>query len=273
MGFFSKKWRVILIIIAALAASGVVLDHFAGINPVSVAVNTVAAPVKTGFSYIAHTLTNFRDFVWDMRAYKSENERLALENMELRKDNRDIAAYKDENERLRALLELKDEMWEYTTVAAQIISYSGTVNSEKIEINKGAIHGISVDNAVIAPEGIVGRITEVGPNYAVATTIIDTSSAVGVKNSRTGGSGLIEGDKEVSSDRRCKLTFMDKNTPLIVGDAIETSGSGGIYPPGLSVGTVMSIEADSTGTLSGAVIDPSVDFNRLSSVLVINGIQ
>lgn len=271
MSFFSKKWRVILIIVAALAASSFAVDHFLGFNPVSVAVNTVTAPVKTGFSYIARTVTEFRDFIWDMRAYKADNERLEAENITLKQQNRDIAAYREENERLQALLELKNTFGNYSMVAAKIISYSGTNNCEQIEINKGALHGIVRDNAVLSNDGIVGKVTEVGPNYAIVKTILDASSAVGIRVSRTGGTGLIEGDTELAGNNQCKLSFMDKNTPLIVGDVIETSGSGGIYPPGYPVGTVMSIAADTTGTLSSAVIDPAVDFDKISEVLVING--
>lgn len=273
MKFFSKNWKLILIIAAAVSASGFVLNHFAGFNPISAVVNTVASPLKTGFSYIAHSVVGFRDFIWDMRAYKEDNERLEAENTALKQQNRDVASYREENERLLALLDLRESLSEYSTVAAKVISYSGNNWYEKIEINKGAVNGLSEGNAVITPEGIVGKITQVGPNYSVVTTILDPSSAVGIRVVRTGGMGLIEGDAELVKDSLCKLSFLDRDTPLIIGDVAQTSGTGGVYPAGFAVGSVMSVSADSMGILKYAVITPSVDFDKLSEVLVINGIK
>ncbi|MGN0162911.1 MAG: rod shape-determining protein MreC [Candidatus Ornithomonoglobus sp.] len=271
MKFFSKKWRVILIIAVLLAAAGFGLEHFTGYNPVSTVVNTIAAPVKTGFSYIASSVANFRDFIWDMRAYKEDNARLVAENNELKMMLKDVSAYREENENLQELLDLKNSMVEYSTVAARVISYSGNNWYELVEINKGSLSGLAVGNAVLTEDGVVGRITSVGPNYSIVRTILDSESAVGIKVSRTEGSGLVEGDDELIGSAQCKLSFLDRNTPLIVGDIVETSGTGGIFPAGFVVGTVMSISADSTGALNYAVINPAVDFDKLSEVLVING--
>ena len=138
-----------------------------------------------------------------------------------------------------------------------------------IEINKGAINGISKGAAVITPDGIVGSVTEVGPSYSIVTTILDKSSVIGIKVSRTDGTGLAEGDDELAKDLKCKLSFLDRDTPIIVGDVIEASGSGGIYPQGLVIGTVVNVSANSAGTLNYAEIDPAVDFSSLRNVLVI----
>lgn len=273
MSFFSKKWRITLIVVAAAAAAGFAIDHFAGYNPIGVAVKTVMAPVQTGFSYIAHSITNARDFIWEMRAYKEDNERLEQENMMLKQQNRDTASYREENERLESLLELSESITGYSTVAARVISYSPNNWYESVEINKGSMHGLSEGNAVITADGIVGKITELGPNYAIVTTILDESSAVGIRVSRTGGSGLVEGDDELAQNTQCKLSFLDRSTPIIVGDIVETSGSGGVYPAGFVVGSIISVSADSTGSLKYAVIDPAVDFENLQEVLVVNGVR
>lgn len=268
MGLISKKWRIVTVIIIAVSAGSFVSEHFLGYNPVTSIVNTVATPIKSGFSYVADMFGDARDFLLDMRAYKSDNERLESEIIKLKKENRDIGEYKEENERLKALLELKDTT-EFDTVAAKVISHSQTEWYREIEIDKGTISGIEKGDVLITPEGVVGRVVSVGPNFATARTILDKSSVMGVKVSRTQGTGLVEGDEEYAKNMQCKLSFVDRNTPVIVGDVIETSGSGGIYPAGLTVGTIISISADSTGALNFALIDPSVDFDALHEVLVI----
>ncbi len=271
MSFFLKKWRITIIVIAIIAAASFVLEHFMGENPITVGIRTVTSPIRTGFSYIAGEITGFRDFIIDMRAYKADNERLEAENIELKRQNRDVAVYREENERLKALLDLQDSMTQYSTVAARVIAYSDSNWYDTVEINKGAVNGISVGNAVITPEGVVGRVTEVGPTYSVVTTLLDPSAAIGIRISRTGGNGLVEGDEQLSRQMQCQLTFLDRSTPVIIDDVVETSGTGGIYPPGLVIGTIINISADSTGSLINAVVSPAVEFDSLQDVLVING--
>ena len=271
MKFFSKKWRITFVVIAGIAAAGFVLEHFMGFNPISTAVNLVMSPIKNGFSYAAQSVENGFNFILDMRAYKADNEKLEATNVELKRRNRDIAAYREENARLEELLELRNSMDNYVTVAARVISYAGNNWCEEIEISKGTMQGISKGNVVITPDGVVGKVKETGPDYAIVTTILDSSSAVGIRVSRTGGSGLVEGDTELAPDLRCRLSFLYRNTTLIVGDIVETSGSGGLYPPGLVIGSVVSVSADSSGGLNYAVIDPAVDMDKIGEVLVING--
>lgn len=271
MSFFLKKWKITIIVIAVIAAASFVLEHFIGDNPIAIGIRTITSPVRTGFSYITGEITGFRDFIIDMRAYKADNERLEAENIELKRQNRDVAVYREENERLKEMLELKESMTNYSMVAARIISYSDSNWYDSIEINKGAVNGISEGNAVITPDGVVGRVTKVGPNYSIVTTILDPSAAIGIRISRTGGNGLVEGDEELSRAMQCQLTFLDRSTPVIIDDIVETSGTGGIYPPGLVIGTIVNIAADSTGNLINAVVAPAVDFDSLQEVLVING--
>lgn len=271
MSFISKNWRIAVIVAAAVAAGSFVIEHFAGVNPVAAGINTVASPIKNGFSYVSDALLEARDFIWDMRAYKTDNEKLEQEVIELKKEARSISEYKEENERLKKLLELSESFADYSTVAAKVVSYSQNGLYREIEINKGTVNGIKTGCGVVTPEGIVGTVTEAGPGYAIVTTILDKSSVIGIKVARTQGMGLAEGDNELAETLQCKLSFLDRNTPVIVGDIIETSGSGGIYPLGYTVGTVVSITADSSGMLNYAVIDPAVKFDALREVLVITG--
>ena len=94
-----------------------------------------------------------------------------------------------------------------------------------------------------------------------------------MKISRTGDVAVVEGDNELYTQSYCKMTFIDKGSNLIVGDVLETSGAGGVYPPGLTVGSVREINADAMGNLNYAIVEPIVDFSRLYEVLVITGMN
>ena len=101
--------------------------------------------------------------------------------------------------------------------------------------------------------------------------LLNPDNAMGVKVSRTSDVAVVEGDSELYSQNYCKMTFIDKGSNLIIGDILETSGSGGIYPAGLSVGVIREINSDAMGNLNYATVEPLVDFNKLYEVLVING--
>ena len=96
---------------------------------------------------------------------------------------------------------------------------------------------------------------------------------MGVKITRTGDVAVVEGDDEFYKDNYCKMTFVDRGTNLIIGDLLETSGSGGVYPAGLPVGAIREINSDAMGNMNYATIEPLVDFARLYEVVVINGIN
>lgn len=270
--FFRKKGVQIASVVTALVLLCAAITHFAGANPVSAALRTAFSPFQSGVAYISNKVKGATDFLREMKSYKEENERLVSEINELKKQNRDVTNYRDENERLKELLELRENLTNYSTVAASVIAYSSSGRYDTIQISRGTLAGVAEGNAVITNDGIVGKVVQAGPTWAVVSTILNPDNAMGVKVSRTGDVAVVEGDDDLYSDNYCKMSFIDKGSNLIIGDLLETSGSGGIYPPGLSVGAIREINSDAMGNLNYATVEPIVDFNKLYEVLVINGI-
>ena len=230
-----------VLIIAAIA-------HFIGFNPVTGAARIILSPFQSGMSYITGKAHSVITFLWEMDSYREENERL------------------------RELLGLQNSMTGFSTVAAPVIGYSKSNAYDKIEIGRGSASGINVGNTVITPDGVVGMVTETGANWAMVTTVLDADNAMGIRITRTGDIAVLEGDKELLAQGYCKMTFINPSVNIIAGDIIETSGSADIYPAGLNVGTVKDINSDSMGQISYATIEPSVDFQHVHEVLVINGV-
>lgn len=271
--FFKRRGIQIAVVVTAVVLVFAAITHFSGSNPVSVALRTVLSPFQHGVAYISHKIQDTTDFIIEMKSYKEENERLVSEINDLKKQNRDVTNYREENERLREMLDLKESLTGYSTVAASVIAYSANNWYDTLQINKGTLAGVNVGNAVITPDGVVGKITEAGPTWSLVSTILNPDNAMGVRISRTGDVAVVEGDGELYSQNYCKMTFIDKGSSLIIGDLLETSGSGGVYPSGLSVGAIRAIDSDAMGNLNYATVEPLVDFNKLYQVLVINGIN
>ena len=270
--FFRKRGVQVAAIVTAAVLICAAIAHFGGANPVSKVLRTVFSPFQNGVAYITNKVKDTTDFIREMKSYKDENERLISEINELKRQNKDVTNYREENERLKETLDLSQSMDGYSTVAASVIAYSSNNWYDTIQISKGSLAGVAVGNAVITPDGVVGKVVETGPTWSVVSTILNPENAMGVRISRTSDVAVVEGDDELYSQSYCKMTFIDKGSNLIVGDLLETSGSGGVYPAGLLVGAIREINSDAMCNLNYATVEPLVDFDKLYEVLVINGI-
>lgn len=265
---FKKKSVLATVIITCVVV--VVALLFGNNNPVTSIVKTAFSPVLTFTSNISDSMGDLKDYFIELRVYREENERLNNEIKEIRSENRDVTELTDENERLRSMLNLQSEL-EYETQAGIVISYEPNNWYDTIVINKGSNDGISVGDAVISENGIVGKISEVGIGWSRVSSILNTETAVGVRIIRTGTLAVVEGDKKLAKEKKCRMSFFDKAGDMNPGDIIETTGSVGMYPPEIIVGTITNIQADADGK-EYAVIEPAVDFEKLHEVLVVTGV-
>ncbi len=266
-GVKKKKWiwlAAVVLIAAALAVVSKLTNNFLGS-----ALHMAAAPVQSLIARASGGVQDFFVYAGNMKNFQQQNEELTVQNTELQKENRSVEDYKRENERLRRLLGIREELKEYETTAARVIGYEPNNWYDTIVINKGESSGIQAQDVVISDNGVVGQISEAGPNWARISTVINPSHALGVRITRTGDIGVLEGDSRLMKDSKCRLDYIGKDVSVVVGDILETSGIGGIFPPGLTVGKVTDITMDSTGRLTEAVVEPTTNLEQLHEVLVI----
>ncbi len=269
MSSFWKSKGVIAVIVVTVVTAALTAFFGGADNAVASGLRTIFSPFQSVVSGAARSVSELRVFIMEMRSYKEENERLVSEINELKRQARSVEEYQKENDRLRNMLMLQENTDQYNAVAAEIISFEPNNWYDTMVINRGSAAGVAVDNAVVTPDGVVGRVTEVGLNWARVKSILNSENAMGVRVSRTGDIAVVEGDSVLAADKMCKMSFIDKGATMIVGDLLETTGSGGIYPAGLKVGNITEIRQDSSGTLQYAVVEPLADFDDLYEVMVI----
>jgi len=207
----------------------------------------------TGYVY----LRNVHD---ENAQLRSEIEHMKLEQARLDEDAKMAR-------RIQTLLAFKEQYLE-STVAAQVIGTSGSDQSRVLYIDKGSDDGIKPDMAVITPTGIVGKIVQVSPSSAQVLPINDQLSGVGaaLKDSRL--QGILKG----AANGTTTLQYIMSDEPVKPGEPVITSGGDRIFPKGLQVGTVASVEPGKDLFLNIRVI-PSARLDRLEEVLVITNIQ
>jgi rod shape-determining protein MreC len=180
------------------------------------------------------------------------------ENAELR---RQLEA--DRARSLEDLLALRDRS-NLETVAAEIIAASVSPDFRTLTIDKGTTNGIKGDMAVIASNGVVGRIVVPSRNAAKVQMLIDRNAAAGALIERSRAQGIALG----GGDERLRLEYVSEASDVVVGDLVVTSGIDGIYPKGFTIGQVESVEKNGPA-YRRITVKPAVNFSSLETVLVV----
>lgn len=263
--FFNKKTSVAGVI---LAVAVVITLIFGKNDPFTRGVRVIFTPFLSLASEVSEGIASVKAYFIQADVYKAENERLIRENSELKRKEKSAAQYRKENERLLTLLDLSEDMDEFDTVAARVVSFDPNNKFETVFINKGTSSGVAEGSVVINANGIVGKVADVGINWAKVTTILSSRNAIGAVVSRTGEIAVTEGDTKLLDKRLLRLSFVNTASQISVGDNLETSGAAGVYPAGLNIGFVKEISIDENGA-NFAIVEPGVDFDNLYEVLVI----
>ena len=207
--------------------------------------------------------------IWDIVTVYEQNKMLRNEVGQLRVQNLEASEALAENERLRALIGYKQTMTQFDLVAARVIGRESATWSRMIVINRGRKDGVDADMAVVTEKGLVGHVVEAGWNTSKVQLILDPRSSVGtiVQRAESRVAGIVQGD--LDNPMMPQMVNIPKNADVVEGDVIVTSGFGGIYPKGIVVGLVSSLQNDSGGLLKVGLLEPAVDFQKLEDVMVI----
>lgn len=271
MSFFKNKLTVTVIV---LSVSFLILIGYtskrekisAAENGIGVALNSVQGII---YSFNNKVKDNVR-FIIDFSKIKKENEDLRAENTKLQDKALKYDSLQNENERLRKMLNFKNQREEYKYIGCDIIGKSGNNWLDGFVINRGTEDGIKKRMVVITGEGLVGQVTSVGNNWSIVQSLVNENIAVaGLVNSTRENDGVVKGYRDINDKLLAKLYYLPLDSQIKKGDVILTSGLGGLYPKGIKIGTVIDIEEDKGKLIKNAVIEPSVDFNKLEEMFIV----
>ena len=267
--FFTRRVKMVLIITVLLAVVLGVLSNFTGLSLPNMVVQGVLTPIRAGVSKLTDGAENIYDYMFSYESVAAENEALKHKLAEME----DAALQKDslyqENQRLRELLDLRTGHYDYKFTDGYIISWDSNDWSNTFTINRGSNSGIKVNMCAITANGeLVGLVSEVGPNYAVIKSVLDSALEISATISASGYNGMVKGGYTSDLPDMLRMNYLASNATIHINDLVVTTGST-MYPRGLVIGKVVDAGYDDTGVAKYAILEPSVDIQELAQVFVI----
>lgn len=267
--FFSSKVRTVLVIAVVLAAALTVIGNLTGSTPLDGAVKGLLTPISTAASHLKNGAAQLYSYLFRYEALAAENADLKEQLAQISNDTRKLDAMTRENARLRAALELQQDHEDYKLVDAYIIDRDSRDWASTFTINRGSASGLAEGMCVVTENGeVVGLITSVGSNYAVVTTVLDSSLEVSATIASTGYNGMVRGGYTVGLDGYLRMDYLPTSAVIRNQDQVVTSGST-VYPRDLVLGRIIDAGYDDTGVAKYAVLEPAVNVSSIEQVFVI----
>lgn len=266
----SRALKAFIVVIVAIILGAVVaaLSH-SNNTPLSSATSTLLSPLQTVSSYLSYKFSNFYDNFKSSATLAEENAKLKQQVEDYQSE---IIGYNEAKKKLdiyEDFLGVKEDNPDFVFENATIISRDSADLNASFSLNKGSLSGISVNDPVIYGKNLVGIVTSVSPGTCTVKTIANPDVNVGIYESYTGEVGYATGIGDSSESVYCKIPGLKKDTAITPNGIICTSGSGGIFPMNLIVGTVVSIEDSADEISCYANIRSAVNFSELTEVFVI----
>lgn len=240
-------------------------------GPLNAAAGYVFIPMQRGINTVGSWITEQSDNLKNLNEVMAENEALRQQVDELTVELNTVNLEQYELENLRELFELDQKYPSYEKVAANVIGKNGNNWFSSFTIDKGSDDGIEVDMNVIAGSGLVGIVTDVGPNYATVTAIITDTSSVGGMVTTTSDNVIVTGSlQDMNENMVIEFSNLnDSDNEVQIGDPIVTSYISDKYQQGILIGYISSLETDSNNLTKSGTLTPAVDFEHIEEVLVI----
>lgn len=234
-------------------------------------VGTVVSPISNFFRNVGLSINS-----GVKKVFKIEDDidatNLRVKIAVLEEENRKLNDVISRSEPLKREFELLNKT-NLNLISAKVVSRTPGAWFDVFKINKGSRSGLQLNDTIVvaageegeAVEGLVGKITEIGFDYANVTTIESDNNKVAIRTLRSGDGGIVTN----MENGTLKAYMYDRNSDVIVGDLIITSGIGEVYKENIYVGVVERVENDETNLKKNIFITPAVDTRRLTKVFVV----
>lgn len=239
-------------------------------KPLNYAVGYIIVPYQKGISSIGSFFADKKDALVDVYDLINENAELREKINDLEEENNRLLQDKYELNTLRELFSIDQTYDSYTKVGAKVIYRDSGNWFSTFIVDKGYKDGIEPNMNVLCENGLVGRVTLVGPNWSQITSIISDNSNVSATIISTQDNIIVSGDLQAMDLGSIPFSqLLDTDSDVKEGDKVVTSDISDKYLPGILIGYISTIEMDSNNLTKSGTIIPAVDFAHIEEVLIV----
>lgn len=260
---------IVFCVLSVLLLTFYIREGEAGpIHGVRSGVVTATSPVRYVGSVVASPFNALGNIFSNLTASQETLSDLKQQNAELTGQVAQLAEAKETAERLEGLLGLQST-YNLQSTAARIIGGSSDAWSQTVTIDKGSLDGFEIGMPVCNAYGVIGQITEVALSSSTVLLINDETSGVSAMVQSSRAQGMLRGQ----ADGSLRLEYVSTDYDVQVGDIVITSGLGGVFPKGLPLGTVSSVERRDNDVYYDIVVRTSASTENNEEVLVITALS
>lgn len=269
--FGSIKFKILICIAALLLGLMTYIAVSGGFQTIpEKLLNGITSPFVSASNSITDWANGVIDTLVNADSYKEENEILNEQLTEMYRKTKDYEDLKEENALLREMLGLKEENESFVfSEPCDVVARNANDMYGGFTINRGSSDGLTLNDPIVTSVGLVGRVTEIAPNYAKVSTLLSPQVNVGVYTMRSKATGVLENDLKNAENGMCLMSNILKDADIRVGDMIATSGNSGLFPENVMVGRVTEVYDDPNGLSKHALIEPLVDCFDVTTVFAV----
>jgi len=228
---------------------------------------TITSPVRYAGAVVASPFQGLANIFTNLTVDQATLSELQAENDELQTRNAELEEAEQTATRLQGLLDLKDT-YNLQSTAAHVISGSTDSWTSTVTIDKGTSSGIAVGMPVTATSGVIGQVIGCGATTSTVRLVTDESSSISAMIQTSRAQGMLTG----SATGQLALTLISTSQTVEVGDIVVTSGLGGVFPKGLPLGKVTSVENNPGSLYLDIIVEPFSTYGSYEEVLVITSL-
>ena len=266
---FNSKVRVVLVLALVLLVAFALISNLTGFKLPQQAVQGSLSPFRAAIQSLTRQAEQYYNYMFRYEALEAENAQLRARIAELEKDTRSVDALERENQRLKELQGLTQARQDFQMVDSYVIGSSSVDWSSTLTLDRGSIDGVEEGMCVVTANGeVVGLIIEVGSNYSVVKTVLDSSLEISGTIASSGYNGIVTGAYITGEEGKLRMDYLPSSAIIRNRDQVVTSGST-VYPRELILGYVIDAGYEETGVAKYALLEPAVELGSLEQVFIL----
>jgi len=231
----------------------------------------VITPFVSAGSSIGQKAKNFTQEYDHSRLLTAKLSKAEEELGRLRINQARLRELEEQNAKLAAALEFKQQT-KFDASPARVIRRLPSTWWQTVIINRGDDAGVGVQVPVLSDQGLVGKVDQPREGTSTVILLTDEKCQVAAKIEGSNEVGILSGQRgQFEGNPPLRLRYLSKDAAIKPGMKVFTSGSGGLFPPNILLGTIEKFESNAYD--AEAQVTPAVDFANLDIVFVLTNVK